>query len=75
MSGDMDTPSAPPDDAVSRAAAILFRQSLEMYGGQWRRVVTNSMYPFIGIGDWIYIESIRPDKLKRGMLAVFFSPE
>jgi hypothetical protein len=30
------------------------------------------MYPFIGIGDWIYIESIRPDKLKRGMLAVFF---
>jgi signal peptidase I len=72
MSMAMDIQFNQQDDTVSRAAAILFRQSLAAFGGQWRRVVTGSMYPFVGIGDWIYIESIAPEDIRRGMLVVFY---
>lgn len=69
MNGGHDTESG---DLLSRSAAVLFRQSLTRFGGQWRRVVTNSMYPVIGIGDWIFVEAAAPGRLKRGDIVLFY---
>ncbi len=67
----MNMESSQYDESMSNAAAELFRQSLEKFGGQWRRVVTNSMYPFIGIGDWIFVETVSPADIKPGAIVVF----
>ncbi len=57
--------------SISKALCVLFRKSISRSGGKWLRVVSHSMYPIIGTGDWIWIESIRDGKFRVGDIVLF----
>lgn len=57
---------------VSNHLPELWRTSLEKEGGQWFRVVSPSMYPLIGIGDWIWVEPLGHAGPRPGDIVAFY---